>query len=157
MPQEPQIIDLDDPDGAPRMMAFILLACGLLGVGFMLVNVLYTGEDQYYIERDWEAGEEPVNTRFDVLPNLVRSKQFDDEDEEAEAVPLTKPLNQRNKPTTGPASPFQKGQPTGGGPAATPGTVTTPPRTTPAGTPLNPPTPAPTPATPGAPPAAAPR
>src|SRR5689334_3342250 len=137
MPQEPQIIDLDDPDRAPRTMAFILLACGLLGVGFMLVNVIFTGDDQYYVESEWEAGEEPVNTRFDILPNLVRTRQFDDEDEEAEDVPLVKPLNKRNKPTTGPANALQSRQPTG----VTPTTPTTPSPGTPApgaGTPARP-------------------
>jgi hypothetical protein len=144
MTQEPQIIELDDPEKAPRMTAFILLACGLLGVGFLVVNVIFTGEDPYYIESQWEEGEEPVNTRFDVLPNLVRTRQFDDEDEVAENVPLTKPQHQRKGSATGPTNPFQTRQSTGGTQTGTPG-PTPPPRTTPAGTPLNPPTPPPTP------------
>jgi hypothetical protein len=140
---EPQIIELD-PEGAPRMTAFILLACGLLGVAFLLVNVVFTGEDQYYIESDWEDGTEPVNQRYDILPNLVRGRNVGDrseEDEEATDVPVRRPTR---RSTTGPLSPLNPylarpttpSLPTVPGTPATPGTPRSPGDTT-----TNPPTP----------------
>ncbi len=106
MPQEPQIFDLD-PDKAPRTTAFILLACGLLGIAFLLINMVFTGEDRYYIEKEWEDGTEPVNQRFDIMPNLVRGRQVGDdseEDEEAQNVPVRKSV----KPATAPLTPYQQ-------------------------------------------------
>ena len=92
-PQEPQIFDLD-PDKAPRRMAIILLTCGLLGVGFVLINSVFTGADPYYIEKEWDEGDEPVNQRYDIIPNLVRGRQPSDdseEDQEARTIPVKKP------------------------------------------------------------------
>jgi hypothetical protein len=121
MSQQPQMFDLD-PEKAPRMTAIILLACGLLGVGFMLINLLGTGDDPYYIESEWDQGREPVNPRYDIMPNMIRGRQVtgdSDEDEEAKIEPIKKPPA---KPTT---SPFQNpfalpGRATPGAPA-TPG------------------------------------
>jgi hypothetical protein len=101
--QQPQMFDLD-PEKAPRMTAIILLACGLLGVGFMLINLLGTGDDPYYIESEWNEGREPVNQRYDIMPNMIRGRQVagdSEEDEEAKIEPIKKPTA---KPTT---SPFQ--------------------------------------------------
>src|SRR3954469_19113388 len=105
--EEPQFFELD-PEGAPRMTAVILLVCGLLGVGFLLVNLLATGNDPYYDQQAWEDGTEEVRQRYDVMPNLVRGPQRtgeSDEDEESEDVPRARPTK---KATTGPASPYQE-------------------------------------------------
>jgi hypothetical protein len=86
--QEPRIFEID-PEGAPRMTAIILLVCGLLGVGFLLVNVFGTGDDPYYNQAEWEEGNEPVHQRYDILPNMVRGRQEvgdSDEDEEAQEI-----------------------------------------------------------------------
>jgi len=60
--EEPQFFELD-PEGAPRMTAVILLVCGLLGVGFLLVNLVFTGADPYYDQKAWEDGTEEVRQR----------------------------------------------------------------------------------------------
>jgi hypothetical protein len=113
MTEEPQIIELDDPEGAPRTLAIILLVCGLLGVGFMVVNTVFTGDDQYYIESQWDAGDEPVNNRFDIMPNLVRGRQVGDESDEDEDAKRTEVLKRerdlqtkKKSPTSGPTNPF---------------------------------------------------
>jgi hypothetical protein len=109
MSQDPQIFDID-PEGAPRMTAIILLACGVLGVCFLLVNVVFTGQDQYYVEEEWQEGNEPVNQRYDIMPNLVRGRHVDadsEEDEEAQDVPVKKPAAKKKASTTGPVYPFQ--------------------------------------------------
>ncbi len=108
--QDPQIFELD-PDQAPRMTAIILLICGLLGVGFLLVNVVFTGEDPYYDQQAWDEGNEPVNQRFDIMPNLVRGRQQADadseEDDEAQALAKLK-KKPAGKSTTAPVrSPYQ--------------------------------------------------
>lgn len=119
--QDPRIIDLD-PEHAPRVTAVILLICGVMAVGFYLVNAYFTGADQYYIEQEWEEGTEPVNQRYDITPNLIRGKHPEDSDEEedAHAIPVKKPV--KKPATTNPlASPF-------GNPfqlPATPGSPTT--------------------------------
>jgi hypothetical protein len=105
--QEPQFFELD-PEGAPRMTAVILLVCGLLGIGFLLVNVVFTGDDPYYDQQAWEDGTEEVRQRYDVMPNLVRGPQRtgeSDEDEESEDVPR---VRSTKKATTGPVSPYQE-------------------------------------------------
>lgn len=120
--QDPQIFELD-PDKAPRMTAIILLVCGLMGVGFLLVNVFFTGEDRYYIEDEWNEGTEPVNQRFDITPNLVRGRHVEDseEDDEAQAVPRKKPV--KKPATTSPfGNPFQIPTPKAPGTATTQGT-----------------------------------
>jgi hypothetical protein len=105
MSQEPQIIDLDAPENAPRTLAIILLVCGLLGVAFMVINTVFTGDDKYYIEKEWDEGVEPTNNRFDILPNLVRGRpnkanDENEEDEEAEKpkVKEEKAANKAKKP-----------------------------------------------------------
>jgi hypothetical protein len=105
--QEPQYFELD-PEGAPRMTAVILLVCGLLGIGFLLVNVVFTGDDPYYDQQAWEDGTEEVRQRYDVMPNLVRGPQRtgeSDEDEESADVPR---VRSTKKATTGPVSPYQE-------------------------------------------------
>jgi hypothetical protein len=150
--QEPQIFDLD-PEKAPRMTAIILLACGLLGVGFLLINMLGTGDDPYYNQAEWEEGNEPVHQRYDILPNMVRGRQAvgdSDEDEEAQAVPVQKPAAKKTAATTNPLSVYQRltspttpaapgapttpGSPTLPGAPKLPGASTTPPLTPAPGT-----------------------
>jgi hypothetical protein len=140
MSDEPQIIELDDPEGTPRTLAIILLVCGLLGVGFMIVNTVFTGDDQYYIESQWEDGSEPVNNRFDIMPNLVRGRhtgEDSDEDEEANSPEVLKRerdlLTKKKSPTSGPTNPFLP-------PSLTPGGTVTPSNSpaTPAGVPRTP-------------------
>jgi hypothetical protein len=143
MPQEPQIIELD-PEGAPRLMAFILLACGLLGVGFLLVNVIFTGDDQDYIQSQWEDGTEEVRQRYDVIPSIVRGKPSADEQEEDDPetdekiAVLKKKQEEKRKPGQSnnpflPKPPTLPGQTTPGGPI-TPGA----PPASPSGTPSTP-------------------
>jgi hypothetical protein len=106
--QEPQFFELD-PESAPRMTAVILLVCGLLGIGFLLVNVAFTGDDPYYNQQAWEDGTEEVRQRYDVMPNLLRGRQQagdSDEDEEAADVPRQRAV--AKKATTGPVSPYQE-------------------------------------------------
>lgn len=122
MSQEPQIIEYGgDPDQAPRMTAVILLICGMLGVGFLLVNVVFTGEDPYYDQQAWEEGDEPINQRFDITPNLVRGRQTgDDSEEDDDATALAKIRTKKSaKSTTNPTrSPL--GSPTLPTPATSP-------------------------------------
>src|SRR5690349_9623168 len=83
--QEPQIIELD-PESAPRTSAVILILGGLLGLGFMLVNVVFTGEEPL---QTWEWPEEdgPVQGRAGIMPNLVRGRSADEvSPEEAEVA-----------------------------------------------------------------------
>jgi hypothetical protein len=83
-PQEPQIIELD-PDHAPRVTAIILLICGVMGVGFLVVNLLFTGGDPYYAHDEEMEWIDPDNQRFDITPNLVRDRRNEDSDEEEQA------------------------------------------------------------------------
>ena len=53
------------------MTAIILLLCGLMGVGFLLVNIFATGDDPYYNQEDWDNGTEQVHPRYDIMPNMV--------------------------------------------------------------------------------------
>ena len=79
---EPQIIELE-PEKAPRTSAIILLLSGLLGVGFLMVNVVFTGEDPYH-NGWWPEKEEEgaLQEQFNVLPNVWRGHEEDDEEEE---------------------------------------------------------------------------
>lgn len=116
---DPQIIDLD-PDKAPRMTAIILLFCGLMGVGFLLVNIFFTGQDPYYIESEWDEGTEPVNQRFDITPNLLRGKHVEDSEEDDEANEIVNKKATAKKPASRPfGSPFQLSSPTPTTPGAT--------------------------------------
>jgi len=133
--EEPQFFELD-PEGAPRMTAVILLVCGLLGVGFLLVNLVFTGADPYYDQQAWEDGTEEVRQRYDVMPNLVRGRQAagdSDEDEEAADVPRQRSV--AKKATTGPVSPYQELINRINPPAATPGGPGSPSGTSTPGTP----------------------
>jgi hypothetical protein len=111
-PQEPQIIDLD-PDKAPRTTAIILLLCGLMGIGFLLVNVFFTGEDQYYMQDDGNEWIDPGNQRFDIMPNLLRGKHVEDSEEDDEANEFTKKKPAVKKPavTRPSGNPFQINSP----------------------------------------------
>jgi hypothetical protein len=127
--QQPQMFDLD-PEQAPRMTAIILLACGLLGVGFMLINLLGTGDDPYYIESEWNEGREPVNQRYDIMPNMIRGRQVTGDSEEDEEAKI-EPIKKAAKPTT---SPFQNpfalpSRPMPGTPATPAGAAPPPPGT----------------------------
>ena len=125
----PQIFDYAaiDPEKAPRTTAIILLVCGLMGVGFLLVNIFATGDDPYYNEADWDNGTEQVHPRYDIMPNMVRTRQFDDEDDEAQDVPVRRPVVK--PPTTNPFMPQVPGLPTVPGLPQPPGSVTTTPGT----------------------------
>jgi len=119
MPQEPQIIDLD-PDKAPRTTAFILLACGLLGIVFLVINMVFTGQDPYYIKGEWDEGTEPVNQRFDITPNLVRGRHVEDSEEDDEANEIVNKKAAAKKPTSKPfGNPFQITSPAPATPGAT--------------------------------------
>jgi hypothetical protein len=128
--QEPHMFELD-PEGAPRMTAIILLACGLLGVGFLLVNVFGTGDDPYYNQAAWEEGTEPLNQRYDIMPNMVRGRQaVGDSDEDEEAQEITKKAPPRKATTNPLLSPYQQtpSKPAPGAPASpTPPGLGTPP------------------------------
>lgn len=80
-PQEPEYIELE-PEKAPRTSAIILLICGLMGVGFLMVNVVFTGEDPF--QNGWwpeQAEEGAIQEQFNVIPNVWRGRGADDEEE----------------------------------------------------------------------------
>lgn len=118
--QDPQIIDLD-PNQAPRMTAIILLMCGLMGVGFLLVNVFFTGEDRYYMQDEDNEWIDPGNQRFDIMPNLVRGRHVEDseEDDEANEVINRKAAPKKPAATKPFGSPFQITPPAPTTPGAT--------------------------------------
>ncbi len=118
--QDPQIIDLD-PDKAPRMTAIILLMCGLMGVGFLLVNVFFTGEDRYYMQDEDNEWIDPGNQRFDITPNLVRGRHVEDseEDDEANEVINRKAAAKKPAATKPFGNPFQPSSPAPTTPGAT--------------------------------------
>jgi hypothetical protein len=99
MPEyEPQIIELE-PEKAPRTTAIILLVCGLMGVGFLMVNVFFTGEDPFQ-STSWPDEEDGnIQERGNILPNVWRARGEDDEQEEVDDQ-----INARKvqKPTTNP-------------------------------------------------------
>src|SRR3954464_2225072 len=82
--QDPQYFELD-PEKAPRTTAVILIICGLMGLGFMLVNVVFTGEDPYQTE-NWPEEDGPIQDRADIMPNLVRGKAVDGVSPEEEGM-----------------------------------------------------------------------
>jgi hypothetical protein len=96
---EPQIIELE-PEKAPRTTAIILLVCGLMGVGFLMVNVFFTGEDPYQ-SMTWPDEEDGnIQERGNILPNVWRGREEADEEEE-----VTDQINARKtltRPTTNP-------------------------------------------------------
>ncbi len=97
--QDPRIIDLD-PDHAPRTSAIILIGFVVLGIGFVLVNMVFTGDDQYYIQGDWDDGKEPTKfERYDFVPNVWRDKAVQAQEEE-DLEPRKSPGSK--KPATNP-------------------------------------------------------
>jgi len=82
---EPQIIELE-PEKAPRTTAMILLICGLMGVGFLMVNVFFTGNDPLQTDNWPEQYDDDgvVQERGNILPNVWRARGEDDEDEEVD-------------------------------------------------------------------------
>ena len=132
---EPQIVELE-PEKAPRTSAIILLICGLLGVGFLMVNVVFTGEDPYHSGWWPEEDEGTIQEQGNIIPNVWRGAGENDEEEEVEDV-----LLDLFKPTTNPFTipgyeQFMR-RPSLTGPQSTPGkpTPTTPPKP---GTPATP-------------------
>ena len=137
---EPQIIELE-PEKAPRTSAIILLICGLLGVAFLMVNVVFTGEDPYH-SGWWPDDDDPtIQEQSNILPNVWRGHGEDDEEEEVEEQVESR---KGARPTTGPFAlpgftpymqrPTLPGVPNPQAPTGRPGTPTgaTPPgRTTP--------------------------
>jgi hypothetical protein len=76
MDHDPRIIELD-PEEAPRTAALILVAFAVLGVGFALVNWVFTDNDeQYYNVYSWEDGEAPRDdiTWYYMIPSFVRDE-----------------------------------------------------------------------------------
>jgi hypothetical protein len=135
MADEPQIIELD-PEGSSRMSAVILLVCGLMGVGFLLVNVVFTGEDPYATQSWPEPDDGNIQEQGNITPNLWRNRGNDDEEEAVEErvverkktkpksttnpYGLPNPLNRPGVPTVTPAVPVvPKTSP--GGATETPG------------------------------------
>jgi hypothetical protein len=117
--QDPQIIDLD-PNQAPRMTAIILVLCGLMGIGFLLVNVFFTGEDRYYMQDEDQEWIDPGNQRFDITPNLVRGRHVEDSEEDDEANEIVNRKAISKKPTSKPfGNPFQLTTPSLTTPGAT--------------------------------------
>lgn len=101
MADEPQIIELD-PEGASRMSAVILLVCGLMGVGFLLVNVVFTGEDPYATQSWPEPDDGNIQEQGNITPNLWRNRGNDDEEEEVEErVVERKKFKPATRPTYG--------------------------------------------------------
>jgi hypothetical protein len=129
MADEPQIIELD-AEAAPRTSAIILLLCGLMGIGFLMVNVVFTGPDPFHEEGWWPESEEPtVQELGSVIPNLVRGRDHDDEEEELEER-MDERRGNRPRPTTGPFA-----RPAPGATPTTPAPTFGRPPVTPSGTP----------------------
>jgi hypothetical protein len=135
-----QIIELD-PESAPRTSAIILILCGVLGVAFFVINIAFTGDDPYqrmtYDDGQhpaWDGEDQyPMQEGYHIMPNLWRGKTVDPDEAPEEEVDLLQKAKaaaaaKRNKPTTGPTTPANPGQPT---PPAT-GTPSSPGMTTPA-------------------------
>ena len=98
---EPQIIELE-PEKAPRTSAIILMICGLLGVAFLMVNVVFTGEDPFH-SGWWPEEDEPtIQEQGNILPNVWRGRGEDDEEEEVDEQVQSR---KTGRPTTGPFAP----------------------------------------------------
>ena len=95
---EPQIIELE-PEKAPRTSAIILLLCGLMGVGFLMVNVVFTGEDPFHSGWWPEDDDATIQEQGNILPNVWRGRGEDDEEEEVEEQVQSRKTGQ---PTTNP-------------------------------------------------------
>ena len=117
MSEEPQIIDLD-PEHAPRMSAIILLLCGLMGIGFLLVNVVFTGEDPFHSGYWPDENEGSIQQQYNVTPNLWRGVKDQEEEDLEEGIAVNKLA--RKTATTNPARAFLPlNHPAYQGPAAT--------------------------------------
>jgi hypothetical protein len=102
MTDEPQIVELD-PEGAPRMTAVILLVCGLFGVGFLLVNVVFTGEDPYQSMSWPDEDDAPIQERGNITVNVWRGAGSNGEEEEVdERVAERKQAKKPARSTTNP-------------------------------------------------------
>jgi len=103
--QDPRIIELD-PESAPRTSALILVLFVVLGVGFVLVNVVFTGDDPYYDYGSWLTDPEPSGSgAFYMIPSLVRDAETRKDEEEATDRFESRGVVKK-KPTTGPSSMF---------------------------------------------------
>ncbi|HSI33066.1 MAG TPA: hypothetical protein VK986_05700 [Tepidisphaeraceae bacterium] len=74
--RDARIIELD-PVEAPRTSALILVVFAVLGVGFVLVNWVFTdSDDHYYDYSSWEDGEAPRDdlTWYYMMPSVVRDE-----------------------------------------------------------------------------------
>jgi hypothetical protein len=97
---EPHIIELE-PEKAPRTTAIILLVCGLMGVGFLMVNVFFTGEDPFQ-STSWPDDEDGnIQERGNILPNVWRARGEDDEQETVDDQ-----INSRKLPKTATTNPY---------------------------------------------------
>src|SRR4051812_12209484 len=98
---EPQIIELE-PETAPRTTAIILLVCGLMGVGFLMVNVFFTGEDPFQ-STSWPAEDDGnIQEAGNILPNVWRGRGEDDEEEEVKDN-----ITARKSPRASTTGPYQ--------------------------------------------------
>lgn len=83
-----------DPDKAPRTTAIILVICGLLAIGFFVVNFAFTGEDPYQTDVWYGDDDRPIQERGSVLPNVWRGATAEDETPNlppAKSKPVKKP------------------------------------------------------------------
>lgn len=119
--QDPRIIELD-PESAPRTSALILIVIGALGACFLLVNVVFTGDDPYYDYGSWNEDPEPSgNAAFYMIPSFVRDAEAKKDEEkateefEAKGKPVKKPGDKRSaadkaaKPGDKPKAPAKAG------------------------------------------------
>ncbi|HYE17790.1 MAG TPA: hypothetical protein VEA69_05060 [Tepidisphaeraceae bacterium] len=74
--RDARIIELD-PVEAPRTSALILVAFVLMGVGFVLVNWVFTDSDEHYYDySSWSEDEAPRDdlTWYYMMPSVVRDE-----------------------------------------------------------------------------------
>lgn len=113
MSEEPRIIELD-PEAAPRTSAFILVFCALLGVGFLVVNVVFTGEDPYQTD-SWYEDDPSIQEQGNIMPNLVRGKPrggIAPEEEELVMKEMAKKAKPKPAATAPVGTPFKTIKPT---------------------------------------------
>jgi len=116
--QDPRIIELD-AESAPRTSAIILVVIALMGAGFVLVNVVFTGDDPYYDYGSWNEDPEPSgNAPFYMIPSLVRDAEAKKDEEkatedfESRGKPIKKPASRQSifgKPSAEPRTPAKAG------------------------------------------------
>lgn len=113
MSQDPRIVELD-PEAAPRTSAFILIFCALLGVAFLLVNVVFTGEDPYQTD-SWYEDDPSIQEQGNIMPNLVRGKSrggVEPEEEDMVENQLARKPKVKPKTTAPTVTPFNTIKPT---------------------------------------------